>query len=350
MDSSLQPLPAMPISVVPGERTAMRFGKVDSHLQLALEMRAFRVGISLQDIENKFKVGRRTAMRMRDAILRNFPQTEELIGDDRIKRWRIPGGVVERLVSFSPEELADIKTAATYLRKNNLRVQARSLDKVLGKLNTLMEPKAARKAEPDVEALLEAEGIAMRPGPRPMTDTNVVNQLREAVKACRQVVIHYRNRRTRRTNERLVHPYGFLLGHRNYLVGFHDHPKANKVALFILPNIEKVDIKAASFTREPNFSLQAFAEQSFGIYQEEPFDVVWRFVPEAAEDAKDFLFHPTQILEPQKDGSLMVKFRAGGELEMAWHLYTWGDQVEVIEPKSLADICNRAKTAWQGRP
>jgi predicted DNA-binding transcriptional regulator YafY len=81
--------------------------------------------------------------------------------------------------------------------------------------------------------------------------------------------------------------------------------------------------------------LQKFAERSFGVFQEEPFDVVWRFSPKAAPDARQFLFHPTQVLADQPDGSLIVRFRAGGALEMCWHLFTWGDQVEVMAPKRL---------------
>jgi len=30
------------------------------------------------------------------------------------------------------------------------------------------------------------------------------------------------------------------------------------------------------------------------------------------------------------DGSLAVRFRAGGRQEMAWYLYRWGDKVEVL--------------------
>jgi predicted DNA-binding transcriptional regulator YafY len=86
------------------------------------------------------------------------------------------------------------------------------------------------------------------------------------------------------------------------------------------------------FTRDPGFSLNAFARRSFGVFQEEPFDVIWRFKPEAAADAREWLFHPDQVMEDQPDGSLIVRFRAGGELEMSWHLYTWGDAVEVIKP------------------
>ncbi len=32
------------------------------------------------------------------------------------------------------------------------------------------------------------------------------------------------------------------------------------------------------------------------------------------------------------DGSLLVRFEAAGHLEMAWHLYAWGDAVEVVKP------------------
>ena len=60
-------------------KSSMRYEKADNLLQLALELQAARGGLSLADIEEKFGVGRRTAMRMRDAVLRNFP---------RRRRWK----------------------------------------------------------------------------------------------------------------------------------------------------------------------------------------------------------------------------------------------------------------------
>jgi predicted DNA-binding transcriptional regulator YafY len=66
--------------------------------------------------------------------------------------------------------------------------------------------------------------------------------------------------------------------------------------------------------------------------------VVWRFAPEAAARAAGFLFHPTQRLEPQPDGSLVVRFHAAGWLEMAWHLYQWGDKIEVLAPEGLRKL------------
>lgn len=329
----------------------MRYEKADNLLQLALEMQAARGGLSLAEIETKFGVGRRTAMRMRDAVLRNFPQAEEVATDERVKRWRLPPGTLDRLVNFTAEELAALESAARLMEHDNRADEAATIATVLAKVRALMKPEVARKVEPDLEALLEAEGLAMRPGPKPRIKVLVLEELREAIKACRKVRIQYRNRRTRQVKERLVHPYGFLHGHRHYLVGWHENPKANNVALFSLPNIESVELADETFVREPGFDLQTFAARSFGLFQgEEPFETVWRFAPDAAADAADFVFHPNQVLEPQPDGGLIVRFTAAGDLEMAWHLYAWGDKVEVLEPQRLAGMVHGQRMPWPALP
>lgn len=328
----------------------MRYEKADNLLQLALEMQAARGGLSLAEIEQRFDVGRRTAMRMRDAVLRNFPQAEEVETDERIKRWRIPAGTLDPLISFTAEELAALEAAVRLMEHDNRADEAAQLSTLAAKLKALMKPEVARRVEPDLEALLEAEGLAMRPGPRPRIRPLVLEELREAIKAGRKVRIRYRNR-AGKVNDRLVHPYGFLHGHRHYLVAWHENPKANAVALFSLPNIEAVEIRPEFFVRDPGFDLQAFAARSFGLFQgEEPFETAWRFTPEAAAAAADFVFHPDQRLEPQPDGSLIVRFTAAGDLEMAWHLYTWGDKVEVLEPRRLADMVHGQRVPWPALP
>jgi predicted DNA-binding transcriptional regulator YafY len=328
----------------------MRYEKADNLLQLALDLQASRSGLSLQDIQQRYDVGRRTAMRMRDAVLRNFPQTEEVATSEKVKRWRMPSGRLNRLIDFSVTELADLESAIALFKRENLPGQANSLWRLSNKLKALMRPDVARQVEPDLDALLEAEGLAMRPGPKPRTNRTIIEELRYAVMACHEVEIMYRNRSTNRINKRLIRPYGFLFGHRHYLVAFHLNPKAMNFALFSMPNIEEVIDTGEMFERDEEFSLKEFAERSFGVFQEEPFDVVWKFSPEAARNAQEFMFHPSQKSEKQEDGSLIVKFRAGGDLEMAWHLYTWGDHVEVLEPKRLAKLVGKSRPHWDGLP
>jgi len=89
------------------------------------------------------------------------------------------------------------------------------------------------------------------------------------------------------------------------------------------------------FERREDFSRQDYSGRAFGVFQEEAADVVWRFSPAAAADARSFLFHPTQEMEEALDGALIVRFRAGGHKEMCWHLFTWGAEVEVLAPEAL---------------
>ena len=120
--------------------------------------------------------------------------------------------------------------------------------------------------------------------------------------------------------------------------------------MFSIPNISKVEVMDEYFERDENFDLQDFAKQSFGLFHEDPFDVVWKFSPRAAKDAKDFIFHPNQKFQSGDDGSLIVRFRAGGALEMCWYLFSWGEDVEVLEPQHLADMLRDHRPRWVGLP
>lgn len=322
----------------------MRHVQSENLLKLAVDLQGTRLGMSLQDIQARFDISRRTAERMRDALERLFPQLEQANPGEIPKRWRLPFGVVNGLVAFTADELAELHGAISVLRRKNLHGPAEVLERMSAKVRALIRGDQLRKLEPDIEALLEAEGLAMRPGPRPSIDPVVIANLREAVKACRKVRIHYRGRETEKLSRQIVCPYGFLYGNRHYLVAYSMNPSIREYRLFSLSNIVQADVTEWSYVRRADFSLSAYAERSFGVFQEEPFDVVWRFSPEAARDAREFVFHPTQTLENEPDGSLIVKFRAGGVREMCWHLFTWGDAVEVLEPRHLREELDRMRS------
>jgi predicted DNA-binding transcriptional regulator YafY len=136
--------------------------------------------------------------------------------------------------------------------------------------------------------------------------------------------------------ERIIEPHGVLLGHRSYLVA--KQPSRGETILnFRMDRIHAAEVLDQSFPLTPDFSIETYAAQSFGVYQDpaQYSEVVWRFLPEAAARAAEFRFHPGQVLEHQEDGSLVVRFHAAGWLEMAWHLYQWGNKVEVMAPEAL---------------
>ena len=105
--------------------------------------------------------------------------------------------------------------------------------------------------------------------------------------------------------------------------------------LWRLGNMSEAHVTGEAFTRDPDFDLEAYARRSFGTFQEEPVDVVLRFTAEAKRDAAAFLFHPSQTMEENDDGTLTLRFTTGGIDEMSWHLVTWGGSVTIEEPDNL---------------
>src|SRR5260221_178494 len=128
---------------------------------------------------------------------------------------------------------------------------------------------------------------------------------------------------------------GGLFGRFNCLVAGEDGGEARSWRLDRIQDLELIDRPAAP---PEGFSLQDFADESFGIYHGEVERVVLRISPERAADALAWRFHANQTVQSQDHGSVLVAFSAGRMAALAWHLFTWGDAVEILEPPSLSRV------------
>ena len=314
-------------------KTNVNYEKATVLFDLAQEMQADSAGMSLDDIAEKLKVSRRTAERMRDAIVKYFPDATIANPGERVKRWKIPQSPynLNSLISFTPEELSVFKTAAELLKINGLDEKADIMDKVRNKLINLFKPRQKAKMESDIEGLINAEGLVLRPGPQIHIDGNILGTLREAINSFHYVKMKYQSKLNGKVRSYTVIPCGFLYGQRDhYLVARYDDK--GKAYNFSLQYIKEVEILPATFDSK-QFDLHKYAKQAFGAFHEgKMYEVEWLFSAKAATEAKNFIFHPTQKLIENEDGTLTVKFKASGRLEMDWFLYTWGDDVKVIKP------------------
>ena len=321
----------------------LAYGKNLLLFDLAVEMQNNSEGLSLNDIRDMAKCSRRTAERLRDALMRLFPDMAEVETGDRVKRWHISGRAANRFLSLSAEELSLLETAAESLEKQGLGDKAEQMRKTAKKIKSFVSPREQTRIDPDFEAMTNAEGIACRPGPRIKVDQGIIEDLRYAILAPRQVRIVYNLHG--KNVPFVLKPYAFLYGERNhYLIAKNDK---NAFRSFILTGIKKITVLGKSFERDEKFDLKKYAAKSFGVFQEKPFEVEWRFRPEAAEAARCFLFHPTQKTTDNPDGSLTVAFKAGGILEMAWHAKTWGANLEVVKPADFWERAEQAQKAFE---
>jgi predicted DNA-binding transcriptional regulator YafY len=315
----------------------MSYMKAEQLLKLAGLASCRRGGISLNDVESLFSVSRRTAQRLTRALEQQFPDVEIITDASGRRSWRLAVDPLHDLLSLSAEELAALDLAIAQLRRSNAVPQAELLGELRDKIVSIV-PRSMTRLEPDYVALLEVQGLVARPGPRPIVDKTIHDKLVDAIKACQIVTIRYRSNHSAEYSSRRIAPLGFLYGIRRYLVAEDPVDKRGPtLKTYRLDHVKAVRISDKYFTRPSGFDLEQFTNSAFGVFQRdgEIGDVIWRFKPEAAQNAESYQFHPSQIQERQADGSLLVKFRAAGLLEMAWHLYAWGDKVEVIAPRAL---------------
>ena len=320
----------------------MRYERLKDILDLAVRLQGAHGGLTLGDIEAEFSISRRTAERRRDAVEAAFGPLEPMDRDDGKRHWRLRSDALRRLVSVSAEELAELGAAATALDRAGLAERATMLRDLAAKLQATLREESRARVESNLEMLVQAEGLAMRPGPRERLDRDLLVLLREAITTRREVEFRYfAQSSTRRRSRQQVRPLGLLYGNRAFLVGWTDW--AEEPRLWRLANVGETRITGEAFERDPAFDLQRYAERSFGVFQEKPVKVVLRFDAGAARDASAFLFHPDQSVEENEDGSLTVRFEAGGLDETCWHLITWGESVTVEKParlrRRLAAMC-----------
>lgn len=314
----------------------MSHSKAQDLIRLARLAATRRTGICLDEICEEFGVSHRTAQRMTEALETVFINVEVVDGPDRRRRWRVADPALDRLQIRQETAIEALEIASRSARGDGRLRHTAALNDLRDALLARLTPKDALRTEADVEAVLLAMGSVTRPGPRVNLAPAVLDAVIEGLRGPLRLRLRYRSEDE---PERIIEPHGLLLGHRSYLVA-RQPARGEDMLNFRMDQILSAQTLDESFSLSPGFSLEDYAAKSFGVYQDpKQYDeVIWRFAPHAAARAAEFSFHPKQTVELQDDGSLIVRFKAAGWLEMAWHLYQWGNAVEIIAPEGLRTL------------
>ncbi len=142
------------------------------------------------------------------------------------------------------------------------------------------------------------------------------------------------NVRTRRSLT--VGPLGLLIGRRTQLVGI--ETGTSDAAQYRLDRVFDLEVLDEATEPPPGFDIHVYAARSFGVAQDDIEDVVLRFNAKAAPDVRNWYFHASQTRNDLPDGGVEVRLRYAGMLELAWHLFTWGPNFEIVAPERLKRI------------
>jgi len=125
-----------------------RYQRVENIVQLALALQAARNGLCLEDIQERFEVGRRTAERMRETVARLFPQMTATKADDGRKYWRLPPGAMSALFPCTRSEIVALERAVERAAREGRRQEQRDLQALLDKLCAVGEPRLHGRGDP----------------------------------------------------------------------------------------------------------------------------------------------------------------------------------------------------------
>ena len=97
------------------------------------------------------------------------------------------------------------------------------------------------------------------------------------------------------------------------------------------------------------FNLEGFLGSSFGVFQGPLTKVEIWFSPEVAGYVKEKVWHESQKIHEEKDGSVVFEAVVAGTKEIRFWVMGWGSHAEVLEPEALRDQIRAEAETLLGR-
>ncbi len=248
-------------------------------------------------------------------------------------RYRLPPGFKGMEIVVSPFELMSL-----YLAKSHLDyLQGTSLFDDLEGVLRKIEAGLPDRVKNHIERIVTAFAPLQRPARAYGEKKPVLDSLRKALLHQRTaVLLDYRKPGAEQPTDYRVDPYGLVLyQHGLYVVGYSHEAKA--IRIFAVERIEGIDVTEELFKIPRSFSLTERFERGFCLIDDNPQEVKIWISPEWAYYVKERRWHPTQKLQPQKDGSVILTMQCGGLDELTAWVLSFGPGAKVLGPQSLID-------------
>jgi predicted DNA-binding transcriptional regulator YafY len=186
-----------------------------------------------------------------------------------------------------------------------------------------------------------ADVLAVLPAARPYYDPESFCALSTAVVCRHRVEMVYWTAGRNETNRRVFDPYDLVLIDDGWYAIGYCHLRG-EVRTFAVQRIRSLLATGETFDRPAEFRVEDYMQGSFrAVRGDGDYEVVLRFTLDVAGRIAEKRWHPSQTIEHQPDGSLIVRFHLTSLVEVKrWVMY-WGSQCEVMEPDNLREIITK---------
>ncbi len=313
-------------------RKPTRYSQV---VRITVMLRRLRGGATVGELADELHVTKRQVHRdLRQVEDSGYPLEQ----DDG--KWRLPPGFKGLEVAVSPYELMSLHLAQSHLAYLKGTPFVEDLEAVIRKVEAGLPDKVRNH----LERIVTTFAPLQRPV-RPYADhRQVIESARKALLRQLTVVLHGYRKPGERPQDYKVDPYGLILYQYGlYLIGY-SH-QAGELRMFALERIKTVTVTEDTFELPRSVSLADRLDRAFGLIEESPQEVKIWIAPEWAYFVKERSWHPTQTIELQKDGSVILTMRCGGLDELTAWVLSFGPAAKVLGPQALIDQVSSQLTA-----
>ena len=291
-----------------------------------------RQGKSAAELAQDLECHPRTLYRDLEALqVAGFPIYTEKVDGKAL--WSLLDTVKHQIpLPFSLTELMALYFGRDMLKVFRGTVFYDSLESLFTKIKTTL-PAESIKYLKNVEQTLH---LGMKPYKDYGKFKEILKQVNDAAVNRKAIEIVYFTMSRRKESRRKVNPYRiWFFNGTFYLIGF-CHMR-DDVRIFALDRIKMLHQTKETFEVPEDFDLEAFTGASFGVYQGAPVHIKVWFHPDVAGYIKEKIWHESQQIHPQNDGSILFEADVAGTDEIRFWIMTWGSKAEVLEPASLRE-------------
>jgi predicted DNA-binding transcriptional regulator YafY len=307
----------------------MRGDQLARQWQLIQRLAKSRAGMGLDDLADELGCVRRTVYRDLDSLMyAGFPVVSEK-RDGRVY-YRFLDTFELGDVPFTADEVLALAFSEDLLRTLEGTVFHESIRSALRKIRAGLGEELAGY----LDRLAETFRVLPGPHKRYAEFKDTIQALNDAVLGRTRVQIRYLTGRSGEESTRRLDPYRVWYRSGGLYVIGQDH-RSHEIRTFAVDRIREIEDTGEAFDVPGDFDFDAYTASSFGVIAEPAECVRIRFSADWAQHVSERSWHPSQRLDPQDDGSLLMELEVGATADLASWILSFGPGAEVLEPESL---------------
>ena len=303
-----------------------RFKKTERLIKLWANLHNNPHGYTVGELAEMLEVNVRTVYRYLDSLQSDL----QVPIRDENKRWILDIEHMPPPIRFTVPEALNVFLAARLMLGYDKRYDP-NLDATFSKLGTVLPKPLAEQVQKTVDWMHNL--------PRDERYLGNLSELARAWVTQRRVIITYRTYDAEKAIERKIEPYFIepaATGHASYVVAYCHY--AGAIRIFRIGRIERISKTDEVYTIPPDFDANKYFGAAWGVSVEGEVKTVrlW-FDKGVARLVEETIWHPSQVLKKQKDGSLIMTLEVMDTIELFRWILGWGQDVEVLEPPEIRE-------------